>query len=390
VKSRLAFLSIGFLAVSAAVGASCAKDNSVGGDTVTGQGGTSATGQGGQTASGTGGTTADTGTAGTTGSLTGTGGSGTGGSGTGGSGATTSGSGGSTGGSITGIAGSGGSGAAAGTNGAGGTTGGGGHGTGGVVGTTGAGGTGPVVIKAGGPSNCAAIMAPPISATLCDGFETATTTPDATTWKVSGTTTVDTTTSYGGTKSIKVSSTGAQTGITVSKIFTGSTKATNNEFWGRYFYLSNVPLASYPAGHSVFAALNGGPTDTAGDQFHFIGGSRTQLMAQISVGGGDKYTDPGGKNAGGTEPHFPVATDGWQCWEWHVTATDSYNFFINGTEVTEMAIVAGKATYSKSTLSPFPIFASMFLGWQFFGTGTAVSGWIDEVAVGPNRIGCGI
>jgi hypothetical protein len=232
-------------------------------------------------------------------------------------------------------------------------------------------------------------MGPPISATLCDGFETATTTPDATVWKVSGTTTVDTATSYRGTKSIKVSSTGAQTGITESTTFTGTTKATNNEFWGRYFYLSNVPLTSYPAGHSVFAALNGGPTDTAGDQFHFIGGSRTQLMAQISVGGGDKYTDPGGKNAGGTEPHFPVATDGWQCWEWHVTATDSYNFFINGTEVTEMAIVNGKSTYSNMDLSPFPIFASMFLGWQFFGTGTAVSGWIDEVAVGPNRIGCG-
>ena len=53
-----------------------------------------------------------------------------------------------------------------------------------------------------------------------------------------------------------------------------------------------------------------------------------------------------------------------------------------------MAIVKGMATYGKMTLSPFPIFASMSLGWQSFSAGSVISGWIDEVAVGPNRIGC--
>jgi hypothetical protein len=226
----------------------------------------------------------------------------------------------------------------------------------------------------------------PIMAALCDGFEDATTAPGST-WTTSGTITVETdpTKVYRGTKSIKFSG-ATDAMISETKTFTGTTKATNNVFWGRYFFLPGVPTATYPISHTYFGQLAANPSTN--DDFHFVGGSRAQLMAQIQIGN-DRYTDPGGKEAGGTEPKFPGSTDGWQCWEWHVQADDSYNFFINGKEVTEMALVKGVSTYSKMNLSPFPIFGKMSLGWHSFGGGGAViTGWIDEVAVGPNQIGC--
>ena len=380
VKAKIALVSLSLLAI----GVSCSQDNSVGPDTVAGQAGTGA-GQAGSNGSGTGGTSAisGTGTAGT-GNPTGTGGSGpaasgtagTNGPGTGGSG--TAGTG--TGGTGTGVGGS--ASAGSGGRGGGGAGRGGSTGAGGVVGTGGTGVSPMGNAGQGGPSLC-----PLAGTTLCDGFEDATTTPGPN-WTTSGPITVDTTKSYRGSKSIKFSD-ASMAYITETKTFTGTTKATNNEFWGRYFFLSNVAYATYPQGHTVFGTLAGGPSDSLGDQFHFVGGSRAQLMAQIRINNGDKYTDPNGKNAGGTEPKFPASTDGWQCWEWHVTADDSYNFYINGTEVTEMAIVKGMATYGKMTLSPFPLFASLALGWQSFSGGAVVSGWIDEVALGPSRIGCG-
>lgn len=365
IVSRTGGFALLFLPVIA-LGWSCSQGNS-GGDTVTGQGGsggahagTGGTATGGMTTSSTGGSS----------QLTGTGGQsslGTGGSVTAGTGGAAPG----TGGSASGAAGSG-------TTGTGGKASG-GAGTSGSGGSTGAAGSGgPVVVMPGGDSKCTAAMGAPIMATLCDGFEDATTV--GTTWKTSGTIKVDSTKAYRGTKSVMFSD-ASQAMITETMTFTGSTKATNNEFWGRYFFLSNV--TTYPISHTVFGTLAG-----TGNDFHFVGGSRAQLMAQIQ-NGNDRYTDPGGKNAGGTEPKYPTSADGWQCWEWHVQADDSYNFYINGKEVTEMALVKGVSTYSKMTLAPLPTFMSMALGWLAFGGGgTPVSGWIDEVAVGPNRIGC--
>jgi hypothetical protein len=235
----------------------------------------------------------------------------------------------------------------------------------------------------GGPSLC-----PVAGTTLCDGFEGDAPGAAASAWTVSvtkgDTMAVDTTKFYRGSKSMKFSATSSAY-IVTSKIFTGTTKATNNAFWGRYFILSNVAAAAtYSQSHVVF----GGLADAGNTlQFHFVGGSRGKLQAEIQIGA-DLYTDSMTKPAA-TDPAFPLVADGWQCWEWQVTADDSYDFYINGTEVPEMKITAGKSVMNKTAVGPLPIFGSLSLGWQSFGGGSAISGWIDEVAIGPNRIGCG-
>jgi hypothetical protein len=197
---------------------------------------------------------------------------------------------------------------------------------------------------------------------------------------------VDTTKFYRGSKSMHFVATSAANGdfITESKTFTGTTKATNNNFWGRYFFFNNMTTA--PMSHSVFGDMSGTDATATAMDFHFVGGSRGKLQAQIQFAA-DQYTD-NMKTPAAADPPFPLAADGWQCWEWHIQPDDSFDFYINTAEVMEMKIVAGKAMMSGNTFTPLPVVTTLKLGWQYFG-GNPNSGWIDEVALGPNRIGCG-
>jgi hypothetical protein len=137
----------------------------------------------------------------------------------------------------------------------------------------------------------------------------------------------------------------------------------------------------------VFGTLMGTDTSNANaDAFHFVGGSRGKLQSQIQFAA-DVFSD-NEKTPATTDPSFPLMSDGWQCWEWNITSDDSYHFYIKGAEVTEMGIVAGKGT-NGGNFSPLPTITSVEIGWQYYGAGGTFSGWIDEVAIGPNRIGCG-
>ena len=239
------------------------------------------------------------------------------------------------------------------------------------------GGAGPSI--PGGDSKCAALS----GATLCDGFETAAPGAAGSDWTIKGATiTLDTTKFFRGKSSVKYSSMAAAY-IVEKKTFTGATKATNNALWGRYFVLSGVSV--YPAGHTVFGTLADAADATDPNRFHFVGGSRQQLMAEIRITA-DTYTNALGKTPNAMAPPFPVVADGWKCWEFQVTADDSFAFYIDGAEVTDMRITKGKA--NGGTFSPLPIFGQLQLGWEAFGGAPVVSGWIDEVAIGPNRIGC--
>lgn len=235
----------------------------------------------------------------------------------------------------------------------------------------------------GGPSLC-----PVAGATLCDGFEGAAPGAAGSDFTVNAKApdmmTLDTSKSYRGSKSMRFSGS-SMAYIVETKTFTGTTKATNNEFWGRYFILSGLAAGAAPTSHAVYGTLE--DLGTKGDQFHFVGGSRGKLQAEIRLNNSDSYTDNMGSPAA-TTPAFPTMADGWQCWEWHVTADDSFDFYINGQAVPSMQVVKGKATKSGANFSPMPVFMKLSIGWQYFGTG-ANSGWIDEVALGPARIGCG-
>jgi hypothetical protein len=239
----------------------------------------------------------------------------------------------------------------------------------------------------GAASMCTTAMAPPISATICDGFEGAAPGAAGSDFTVSvaagDTMVVDTTKSFRGSKSMHF--TASTMAYIVNKtMFTGTTKATNNVFWGRYFFFNNSATDTLVS-HHVFGTMQGTDTVNANaDAFHFVGGSRGTLQTQIQTTQ-DLYTG-GGTTPAATDPKDPTPADGWECWEWQIQADDSFQFYINGTAVPEMALTAGKST--AGTVFPLPTIMSLELGYQYFGT-VANSGWVDEVALGPNRIGCG-
>ncbi len=257
-----------------------------------------------------------------------------------------------------------------------------GTGTGSATGTAPAGDAGQ-----GGPSLCDTAKMPPISATICDGFET---TPYAFTSDPAGAMTADTTQFYRGKTSMKFSSSSMAYLTETSTFMQGAaaTKTANNNFWGRYWFLSDVATtAAVPQSHAVFGTMMGTDTSNAqADAFHFVGGSRGKLQTQIEFAG-DVFSD-NEKTPAATDPSFPLMSDGWQCWEWQLTDADTYTFYINGVAIPEMGIVAGKGTNNGGNFSPLPTVTELEIGWQYFGTGL-YAGWIDEVAVGPNRIPCG-
>lgn len=328
--------------------AGCMSDNSAGGDTT---GGTNPTGTGGtSTAVGTGGTSSP-GTGGT-GIVTGSGGAATGGPGPSGSG---------------GAVGSGGAPGAGGSR----------VGTGGA--TVGGGGTGP--IAAGGDSKCVGAAA---IGKMCEGFEGT----NSMTFALAGSATgvVDTTKPYRGKMSAHMTTvTGATSSAMISEIATFAqtgTVATNNEMWGRVFVWINI-TGTPPISHTVFMTLEDPMNTTTSGQFHLAGGSRGVLSAQIQQPS-DKYKPAMVQAQANAVPGsilYPFKPVAWQCWEWHTTAQNTMDFYVNGAPYTLMSVTAA----DKWTL---PIFKKLSVGFFQFSSTPAAEFWVDELAVDTARIGC--
>jgi hypothetical protein len=344
------------------IGWGCANN---GGGSITGTGGSPAQTGG---SPGTGGVPAGTGGSPQTTGTGGIGASGTGGSDVGTGGITVS----STGGSV-------------GTGGVGGKavgTGGIQSSTGGATGAPDAGSTtGP--IAAGGDSKCSG--APPTIGKMCEGFEGT----NSMKFSLGGNATgvVDSTKPYRGKMSAHMTTpTGANAMAFLTEMATfdqAGTAAKNNEMWGRVFVWINITGAA-PISHTVFMTLDD-PTDTATDgQFHLAGGSRGLLSAQIQQPN-DKYK-PAMIQTAGTGPAgsitYPFKPVQWQCWEWHTTAANTLEFYVDNQPYTLMTLTAA----DKWT---FPNFRDFQVGFKQYSNTPAAEFWVDEVAIDTARIGCG-
>lgn len=148
--------------------------------------------------------------------------------------------------------------------------------------------------------------------------------------------------------------------------------------WGRIFYKVKTPVAldgQYV--HNTFLAF-GRPDSSNGSESRVV----------------DTVVDPQGKH----QFLFNVPDDsccagssydyayegGWHCVEWHVDGdTESFQFFYEGTEVTDIAFqgVAG---------AHIADFNSLIVGWiNYQSPSTPNEGWFDDLAIDDQRIGCG-
>lgn len=186
---------------------------------------------------------------------------------------------------------------------------------------------------------------------------------------------------HSGSHSLKTSSSvsGADR---VQKSFAGLTGATAGTHWGRVFYQvqSPAPQLASQGPHATFVALQGnlraGELRVVDTQQATSG--KIQLLANT----------PDDKCCTGTDFTYTVWDGKWHCAEWYVDqATQSYRFFLDGTEVTALAFDYGAG----SKMADMPTaFSGVGLGTIFY-TASLPSNlvtWFDDLAIDDTQIGC--
>jgi hypothetical protein len=162
--------------------------------------------------------------------------------------------------------------------------------------------------------------------------------------------------------------------------------------WGRLFYRVETPPPVPGSGaviHSTIAALQGtGPN---------IGSAEYRVVDTVeSSDGMHQYlynVQPSGSEFGKGSSYDYRYDGSWHCAEWQVDAsTQSYRFYVDGAELTQIAITNGAGNYgSGSNRSELPMsFAQLKIGWNNYQSASpGFVAWVDEVAIASARVGCG-
>jgi hypothetical protein len=330
--------------------------------------------------------------------VTGSGGGGgaTGGSAAGAAGGATAGRGGTTGsggsGGTAGGAGRGGAGGEAGRGGSGGGgaggrggTGGaagGGAGRGGAGGATGGGGAGGTA-GLGGGSLCTAGRY-----LLCEGFEGPVGNTPPTGWTRQGNATIADDQAARGAHALKLTP-AADRGYGFFNY--GNSEAFGAAHWGRVFYRVQTPPPEAFV-HASIAAYQGDGPDIGPSTFRVVDTvkmaaptSTHQFLYNVQITGSSEFGKQG--------PYNWMFDGNWHCAEWFVDgANQAYQFYFEGTEVTQMRIQNGAGNYgSGSNRSHLPMMFSDFrVGFiTYQNAPPGFTAWVDEVAIDSQRIGCG-
>jgi hypothetical protein len=170
--------------------------------------------------------------------------------------------------------------------------------------------------------------------------------------------------------------------------------ALGGEHWGRFYFKvkTPTPLPVVPEGkksasiHTTLVAAKA-TSPLANDPIEV-------RLAGLSVNGTGAFkhlynvqTKLRGE-FGVSEKTTRTFTDEWTLAEWHVDhATQTYQFFINGKEVSDICFEKGAGKYEKSEIPA--TLQTLSIGWNNYqaATGEGFTVWIDDIAVGKKRIG---
>ena len=264
----------------------------------------------------------------------------------------------------------------------------------------GAGGSAGAVAQGGGaPDKCS-------TALLCDDFEKYDLAkPPGAPWTNNtsgGTVTIDGTHVHSGTHAVKLSAASA-TGYRSAMINLQKTTflpTANNVFYGRMmFWLDSAPQTSV---HWTFIDAQGLVPNQAyhaiyryGGQMPLADGSTpsSQLMANYDTP--DSYATP--KVGPSTDcwvqsDAVPVPVGAWACAEWKFDGQgNKMQFWLNGTEVPSLEM-NGMGQGCVNQTDPYtwaaPSFDRIDLGWESYQADDARNLWLDDVAIGTERMGC--
>jgi hypothetical protein len=259
-------------------------------------------------------------------------------------------------------------------------------GSGGVGGATGAQGGASTAGNGGSSSTC------PAGALLCDDFEGAAPGAADSPWTIEVVNTNPDQATHGkvelstdkpahGTHSVHITipekaagdpAGGSPALISETKTF----PALKDELWGRMLVFYE-PTSQMPGSHWVNVATQGAvPNDN--QQLRFGGGGGAKLNAN------ELPSDTTTTSA------TLLPANKWTCFEWHVQsgAASSMHFYVDGVELTDIAVQDGKGPGDSTVKWQSVPFAKLLLGWQYWNDAYGGQMWLDDVAIGGARVPC--
>jgi hypothetical protein len=167
--------------------------------------------------------------------------------------------------------------------------------------------------------------------------------------------------------------------------------ALGGEHWGRLYFKVQLPVPE-PQGSSKFPVIHS--TLVAGSALSPLFKDPIEVRVLDTVLGPKgthqyiynvqpKKRPEFGKGSGYTHRY----TDEWTLAEWHVDfATQTYRLFINGAEVNDVSFSKGAGNFEKAEIPE--VFQSLSFGWNNYQpAGKGFVAWIDDIALGKERIG---
>lgn len=226
--------------------------------------------------------------------------------------------------------------------------------------------------------------------TFCDDFERfdAGVGPRAP-WSSStngGTITVDTARSHSGRKSVKVTTDGqAAYRRAYFSLTSPFFPVAGNAFYGRmWVYLTAAPPMTTHwtniSGEGMATYMN-----TSFPAYVRYGGQvMKRLMANYDSG---TFSSDCWQHS---QTAFPEGR--WACMEWHFDGpTERMEFWLDGTQIAPLTVSRmgqGCIAHGLGDRWVMPQFSTLRLGWEHYQTSIPIELWVDDVALGTQRLGC--
>jgi hypothetical protein len=195
--------------------------------------------------------------------------------------------------------------------------------------------------------------------------------------------------SHSGTKSLRMEA--AVNGPRRITIAGAPIAALGGQFWGRLFFKVQLPNPE-PQGGGGFPVIHSTLVAGSAHSPQFKDPIEVRLLDTV-LGPNHAYqyiynVQPRKRAEFGTGSKYDYRfTDEWSLAEWFVDyATQTYRLYINGKEITDVAIHKGAGSFEKVELPE--VWESLSFGWNNYqNAGTGFVAWIDDIAVGKDRIG---
>jgi hypothetical protein len=256
--------------------------------------------------------------------------------------------------------------------------------TGGALGSSG--GAGSAGAPAGGAAGSASTSCTDTTFAICEDFENTADGALPSGWTKTGDAGAATDQAHRGMRALKLGA--AASGARRMRLTGARVEGLGGAHWGRLFYKVQTPAPRPSSGviHSTIVAF---------DAMSPISGTiEVRVVDTVENDqGAHQYlynVQPNGRSEFGKGGPYSFEYDGaWYCTEWYVDhATQRYRFFVDGVEHTPIGISNGAGNFEDSELPS--AFTALSIGWNNYQQAPdgGFVAWIDDVALGSERVGC--